>query len=268
MESAYPSRMASEMAKPEIPLAEPQDRDWRLRFGIAVSAIWISLGLFYVLQVVGWSQFLDQGADRIGDFLEGGFAPLAFLWLVLGFFLQHKELTSNARAIRLQYAEMKRMSEHAETQARAIQANELHARQDTFIEISMMVQRQLGGIAGLLYVSIVGSRGAQAVTPEVAAEMWARESSDPELFTRAVLGLHFNAVQEEGSARALFFGNEDRTMHTQNFIRVFGRLIEEARACDPQGMIADAVQGSATGLLYAIMREHRDGIPAPRYATR
>jgi hypothetical protein len=249
-------------------LEEPRDRDWRLWFGIVVTAVWLSLGLFYVFRVVGWSQFIAQGGDRIGDFLEGGFAPLAFLWLVIGFFLQHRELTSNARAIRLQYAEMKRMSAHAETQSRAIQANELHARQDTFIEISMMVQRQLGGLAGLLYVSIVGSRGAKAVSPEASAEMWARESSDPELFTRALLGLHFNAIQEHGTSRDLFLGNEDRTLHTHNFIRVFSRLIEEARACDPQGMIADAVSGSATGLLFAIMREHRDGIPAPKYATR
>ena len=253
---------------PETVLDVPPDRDWRLTFGIVLTIVWLSLGLFYVFHVVGFDAFLEQGADGIGVFLEGGFAPLAFLWLVIGFFLQHKELTSNARAIRLQYAEMRRMSEHAESQARAIQANELHARQDTFMEISTMVQRQLGGLAGLLYFSNVGRRGAQAVRPEDVADMWARSTSDPELFTRATLGLHFNLVQDGGSSRELFLGNEDRTGHTESFIRIFNRLIEEARASDPQGMIADALGGSANGLLYAVMREHRDGIPAPRYATR
>jgi hypothetical protein len=253
---------------PDIGLEEPPPRDWRLRFGVAATIVWLTLCLVYVFRVVGWREFSSQGIDAIGDFLQGGFAPLAFLWLVIGFFIQQKELTSNARAIRLQYAEMKRMSEHAEVQARAIQANELHARQDTFIDISRMVQRQLGGLAGVLYVAIVGIRGTRKVTPEQTAEMWARESSDPELFVRMLIGLHAEAVQSGGSSRDLFFGSEDNAIASDNYIRIFNRLVEEARSCDPHGIIAEAVTGSPTGFLCAILREHRDGIPAPRFATR
>ena len=117
-------------------------------------------------------------------------------------------------------------------------------------------------------VAIVGRSGAQAVGPEQVAEMWARSTSDPELFTRALLGLHFNEAQDGRSSRDLFLGNPDRAAHTHNYIRIFNRLIDEAHASDPGGMIADALAGSAMGLLYAVMREHRDGIPAPRYQTR
>ena len=252
---------------PEIGLEEPGP-DWRIRFGIGVTVLWLGLCLVYVFQVVGWRVFIGQGADTIGDFLEGGFAPLAFLWLVIGLFIQQSELTSNAQAIRLQYVQMKRMSEHAEIQSRAIQANELHARQDTFIDISRMVQRQLGGLAGLLYVAIVGSRGSRRLTPEQTAEMWARESSDTELFTRLLIGMHAEAVQSGKSSRDFFFGTPESSASSETYMRIFTRLVEEARACDPQGMIADAVIGSATGFLYAILREHKEGIPAPRFTTR
>jgi hypothetical protein len=85
--------------------------------------------------VVGLPRFASQPADVVGGFLEGAFAPLAFLWLVIGFFMQQKELSANARAIRLQYREMKRSAEQAEVQARAISLSELHQRQDTFLKI-------------------------------------------------------------------------------------------------------------------------------------
>ena len=41
---------------------------------------------------IGWDRFISQPADALGGFLEGAFAPLAFLWLVVGFFLQQRQL--------------------------------------------------------------------------------------------------------------------------------------------------------------------------------
>ena len=41
--------------------------------------------------------------ETLGNFLEGAFAPLAFLWLVIGYFLQKKELVQNTTAIKMQY---------------------------------------------------------------------------------------------------------------------------------------------------------------------
>ena len=63
-------------------------RDWRIWFGVASTAFWLWLGGLYVTMVVGFGDFVRQPADAIGGFLEGAFAPLAFLWLVIGFFLQ------------------------------------------------------------------------------------------------------------------------------------------------------------------------------------
>lgn len=54
-----------------------------------------------------WSQFASLVPNEVGDFLAGVFSPLAFLWLVLGYFQQGQELRQNNEALRLQAAELK-----------------------------------------------------------------------------------------------------------------------------------------------------------------
>ena len=56
-----------------------QAPDWRLRFSLGVSIVWICLGVLYISSVIGWSGFVTQNAPALGSFLEGAFAPLAFL---------------------------------------------------------------------------------------------------------------------------------------------------------------------------------------------
>ncbi len=240
-------------------------RDWRIWFGLGLSVLWLLLGVLYIGSFIGFRSFLEQGAAVIGGFLEGGFAPLAFLWLVIGYFLQQRELAENTRAIQAQYAEMRRTAEQAEIQARAIQANELHARQDTFIEIAAMVQRQLGGLAGMIYAAVAVRVHPKEVSPERVGEMWGRAVGDHELFSRSLLGLHFAQVAAGGSSKEMFLGDEQRRAYADRYISIFSRLLETARDCDPEGMISEAILGGSNGLLFQILREHRDGIPAPDY---
>ena len=63
--------------------------DWRIWCGSLVTVIWLTGGAVYVGMVPGWA-FWHEGADTIGGFFEGFFAPLAFLWLVVGLFIQQK----------------------------------------------------------------------------------------------------------------------------------------------------------------------------------
>ena len=127
---------------------EPRGTDWRLRFSLAVTIVWLLLGFTYISGVVGWTDFVRQNAPSLGSFLEGAFAPLAFLWLVVGFFLQQKQLSENTKTIQMQLAEMRRTAEQAEIQSRAIAADELHSRQDTFMRVVEMVKEQLGNLGG------------------------------------------------------------------------------------------------------------------------
>lgn len=73
-------------------------------FGILITLLWLGALITYV--VATWSSFSRLAANELADFAGGAFAPLAFLWLVLGFFQQGKELRLNGQALWLQGREL------------------------------------------------------------------------------------------------------------------------------------------------------------------
>ncbi len=233
-------------------------RDWRVWFGLGSTVFWLWLGILYINANVGWGAFARQPADSMGSFLEGAFAPLAFLWLVIGFFLQQNELRHNNRAIRMQYEMMRRATEHAEVQARAISANELHQRQETFLLVADRVHEQLAAVVGMLWMSSQATEGGDGQDENLVWELWSRVGAgDTEAFARRFLGLYYRRRGEGRSARDLFYGTEIRARHSESILRTFNRLLESARQCDPDGIISDALRGSAHGSLSRIIEEQR-----------
>ena len=65
--------------------------------------------LFFLLAmaIVAWDKLFVLTPNEFGDMLAGAFAPLAFLWLVLGFFQQGEELQASVRALELQGEELR-----------------------------------------------------------------------------------------------------------------------------------------------------------------
>ena len=241
-------------------------RDRQVQLGLILTALWLGAGVLYVAASMGWTAFLRLPLGDLGDFLDGAFAPLAFLWLVLGLFLQQRELAANNLAIQRQFEVMQRTAEHAEIQTRAIAANELHARQDTFIDVSQMVMNQLEVIAGMLFISSQGTIGDGVVSDEEVDLMFARLSSgESSVFSRRMILLHVR-LADSRDGWALFYGTPIRKQHCENYIRSFERLLRSAAGCDPEGMIVDALHGNAQGRLYRLMCTLRDlppaGVPA------
>lgn len=72
--------------------------------GVAVTVIY-----FLILSITVTVLRLDvmESWNELGDFLAGVFSPVAFLWLVLGYLQQQKELQQNTRALELQAVELK-----------------------------------------------------------------------------------------------------------------------------------------------------------------
>lgn len=73
--------------------------------GIALTLIWVGL-------VAAWwgsdpRSITSLKPNEFGDFLGGTFAPIAFLWLVLGFWQQGQELRNSADALWLQMEELR-----------------------------------------------------------------------------------------------------------------------------------------------------------------
>lgn len=222
-------------------------RDWRILFGLLVTLFWFVFLGVYIQTNVGWSRFMDLPIAEMGNFLEGAFAFLAFLWLVIGLFIQQSVLAENNE-------ELRRSNLNSEKQTQAIAATELNARQETFFKIAESTRRQLGATVGLLFISSQGPVGDGNYDNDHLREVW-REFAhgDFEVWSRMFLSMTVN--DETVDAEDLFFGTDIRRRHTDNFIVGFERLLRLARDCDTDNLIVDSLIISAHGLLAGRLRE-------------
>jgi hypothetical protein len=214
--------------------------DWRIAFGLSTTILWMGAGLFYLTVIVGPNNFVHLPTADIGSFLEGAFAPLAFLWLVIGHFMQQQEIGANTRSIKMQEKSSRRL--------------ELHSRQDSYFKLLSLVQHQLGAIAGFHYMSVCGPTGTGVISGEEFAEQTVNASGDHAWFIRKMIGLTIGELQDEQKMHDIFFGTPTRTRHTENFARTFKKLLGAAQAVDTEDLVTDALlNGSTAGLFYRII---------------
>ena len=228
-------------------------------FGLVLTLGWLLLAVLYISANVGWSAFIYLPIGEMGNFLEGAFAPLAFLWLVIGLFIQQRVLTQNNR-------ELRHNNVRSEKQVMAIAATEMNARQETLFKIADNTRMQLGGISGLWLQSSKGPAGDETYSQAEFVEMWHRfATGDFEIFSRTFLSLSGQGID----LKPLFYGTQIRSTHTDNFIMNFDGMMRLAKDCDTNGIISDAQLHSAHGMLNSRMRELHPRIKFKRYdATR
>lgn len=226
-------------------MTEPKEHfsiDWRVAFGLIVTVAWFSGGFIYLLGVVGWGKFVHLPTADIGSFLEGAFAPLAFLWLVIGHFMQQKEITANTKAIHIQERSARRL--------------ELHSRRDSYFKLLNLIQDQLGSIAGFHYFSVVGPSGTGEMTSaEFTEGRKLAGSGDYAFFIRMMSAKAFELRNDSDAIQDFYFGTAIRKRHTDNYVLTFEKLLKEARDVDTDDMISNALLfGSATGRQYRIIK--------------
>ena len=233
-----------------------------LWLGLVVTIFWLVLGLTYIFGSLGWTEFSGLGADQLGGFLEGSFAPLAFLWLVIGYFLQREELRQNTEALRAQSKEIQLSVEQLMIQSEKMAQTELHSRQRTFLLVVDRIYAQLGTISGLLYVSSQGVTGARVISQEEIGEMFARVSTrDTEVFSRRLLETHWSLETDEDRLE-LFYGTPVRAKHANNFIYTFERMLQRAGEVDTDTIIRDSVAASTHAFVYEHCIRYRAKAPA------
>lgn len=66
-------------------------KDKRRFAGVAVTGVWLAFGIYMLV-----TQERPSQQNAWGDFFSGFFAPLAFLWLVLGYLQQGEELRNSS----------------------------------------------------------------------------------------------------------------------------------------------------------------------------
>lgn len=226
-------------------MTEPKEHfsiDWRVAFGLIVTVAWFSGGFIYLLGVVGWGKFIHLPTADIGSFLEGAFAPLAFLWLVIGHFMQQKEITANTKAIHIQERSARRL--------------ELHSRRDSYFKLLNLIQDQLGSIAGFHYYSVLDPSGTGEMTTTDFTEGRALAGKgDHAYFVRLMTGHTYTIREDKAAIQEFYFGTAIRKRHTDNYVLTFEKLLKEARDVDTDDMISNALlRGSAVGRQYRIIK--------------
>lgn len=95
-------------------LDDPRERKRLPRIGLALTGLYLA-GLVLYLWLQGQNP-ADLKLNELGDFVGGVSSPLAFLWLVLGFFQQSREIRLSSKALHLQAKEMRVSREERERQ--------------------------------------------------------------------------------------------------------------------------------------------------------
>ena len=213
----------------------PSSRPFQI--GIVLTLMWIAFGVTYISYNVGWGSFIQQPMDIIGNFFEGAFAPLLFLWIVIGFFLQQRDIAENAKNI-----------------AKQAQQTQLN----TFLSLSKMVLQQLGVISGHIYLATQGPTANGRETEETASQLWTKFHADDRIFIRKLLEYGSAAESLKRMDPALYFGNDVVKRHTQDYIRTFEKLVTDAEVCDPDYVLRDALlTGTGQGILYRTIMDAR-----------
>ena len=226
------------------------DRKRLLGLGVVLTTVWLLGGLVYIVFLDGWMSFVEQSADAIGGFLEGFFAPLAFLWLVIGLFIQQRELASNTEAL-------KQTNLNSAKQTEVLAATELRARQSAFFQIAENVRRQTGNLAGIIVRSLENEQGEKVVSDDQMKEYWIdHQNGQYEIFP-AVLSDPEERFENAGlSPSDIYYGTVERQQSTAEYLRSFRGLTGLAKDCDDDGTIMRTITQTPHGQVYAAMLEH------------
>jgi hypothetical protein len=91
-----------------------QKVEWYAAYGTV-----IYIGIIVLVIAANLDDFFKLKLNELGDFLAGAFGPVGFLWLVLGFLQQGRELKLSSDALRLQAEELKNSVEQQSIMASA-----------------------------------------------------------------------------------------------------------------------------------------------------
>ena len=148
--------------------------NWSLTLG------WMAI-VFYLWQYSGIKK--PDELNEVGDFLAGVFAPLAFFWLVRGFYQQGKGLEQNSIALNLQAQELQASTEALNLQVQEMKASveqqkqmaeyqrleieERHNTVEPFIEVDAGFINSGGLYSFTFYIKNISDNDARNILVEI-----------------------------------------------------------------------------------------------------
>ncbi len=151
---------------------------------------WGILGTVIYLIVIAttvafkFESFINLELNALGDFLAGAFGPIAFLWLVLGFLQQGRELKLSTDALQLQAQELKHSVEQQSIMAdaavrqidaarEALELQMQEAERALIADFEIRPYLKMGGPKGIVNkIKIVNNRNvAYKVVSEISGNL-------------------------------------------------------------------------------------------------
>jgi len=132
---------------------------WLIAAGGLLTVVW--LGLLVTFVCLRWDKVVNLEPNAVGDFLAGAFAPLAFLWLVLGFFQQGIELRNSGEALWLQGEEL-RNSVHQQQELVATTREQLAFERDEAARQKQDLLRRVQPTFRLTYEGVISTAATSA----------------------------------------------------------------------------------------------------------
>jgi len=212
----------------------------RTKLGVIVSVLWLGGIATYVSLGKGWAVFATMELNSFGDLCAGVFAPLAFLWLVIGYAQQGEELAHNVEALRRQANETANLVAQAQVQAEAIKANELHARRDTFLRFADNWTSKLNYLAiDILVGADVGY---------VQTKLWERIAEGN---TAGILQSLIHQIKNNTERFRGLNASKRQNELIQQYFDDFIYLIGEAEKADTTGQLSRLYEYGFLGNIYA-----------------
>ena len=151
--------------------------------GLLLTAGWLGACAYYIGTFIGWDNLLYLLPHEIGAFLMGIFAPLVFLWLVLGYYgggERFERAARQVRKLRHQYRELASASNAAQLQVTKLgEAYQRRSRELLVRSESAVSDVHEAGEALEQCAKALGDASVKAVT-EVASigETFQRQADD------------------------------------------------------------------------------------------
>lgn len=127
-----------------------QKVEWYAAYGTV-----IYIGIIVLVIAAKLDELFELKLNELGDFLAGAFGPVGFLWLVLGFLQQGRELKLSSDALRLQADELKNSVEQQSIMASAA-LKQIESQSLAFDLQLQESERQMSALFSFEFISDVG----------------------------------------------------------------------------------------------------------------
>jgi hypothetical protein len=206
------------------------------------------------LHETGWDWLQTSNLNEFGDFLAGGFAPLAFLWLVIGYFQQNIELSISTESLGAQLDEMRHAVQQHRAQAEAMAQNAQLQKLSTVLSLYNQ---------GIDYLAGCASSVVAAVVPINVRDTWSiYASGDREQWFRILVENRDLNEQAIIVTRHLGMGaHQHAGEQARNFIVGYERLREDLRTIGDDLGRREILERSYAGSLYRFLVRIRDETP-------